>query len=88
MQRLGPQAVHLGITASSKDVILADIQRCSSPEIDHRQGPFAFLVLWMVLKQSKSSVSAFVELNFPKQPQAVRHAIYFYFLSFILHTSL
>jgi hypothetical protein len=29
----------------------------------------------MVFKQSKSSVSVFVELNFPKQPQAVRHAI-------------
>jgi hypothetical protein len=71
----GPQALQLGFTASSNDVILADIQRFSSPGIGHRRGPFALLALRMIYEQSKSSASEFADLNFPKQWQAVRHAI-------------
>jgi hypothetical protein len=71
----GPQALQLGFAASSNDVILADIQRFSSSGIDHQRGPFALLALRTIYEQSKASASVFAELNFPKQWQAVRHAI-------------
>lgn len=71
----GPQALQLGFAASSNDVILADIQRFRSPGADHWRGPFALLALRMIYEQSESSTSKFADLNFPKQWQAVRHAI-------------
>lgn len=71
----GPQALQLGFAASSNDVILADIQRFSSPGIGHRRGPFALLALRTDYEQSKAPTSVFAELNFPKQWQAVRHAL-------------
>lgn len=71
----GPQALQLGLAASSHDVILADIRRFHSPGVDHWRGPFALLALRMIYEESESSTSEFADRNFPKQWQAVRHAI-------------
>ena len=63
----GPPALQLGFAASYNDVILADIQRFRSPEVDHWRGPFALLALRMIYKPSGSLTLEFIDRNFPKQ---------------------
>lgn len=73
--RRGPEALQLGVAASPREVILADIQRFTSPRTGYWRGPFALLALRRMYEQSGSSASAIAEANWPTQWQAVRHAI-------------